>query len=235
VTLARGFKAGGFNPASPAGSEAYGEEHSWNYEGGVKTSWLGDRLAISAAVFHIDWQDLQVDLPNPAVPGQFYVANAAGATSDGVELEFQARPLAGLDLFGGFGNADARFTSGSLSGGVSVGGNRISNSPAYTADVGVQYSRAFFSRSTAYGRAEVVRYGDLFYDDANTTGQSAYSLTNLRGGVRTGRLFAELWVRNAFDTRYIPVAFAYPGLAPSGFVGEDGAPRTYGLRAGWKF
>jgi len=235
VTVARGFKAGGFNPASPAGSEAYGEEHSWNYEGGVKTSWLGDRLSISAAVFHIDWQDLQVNLPNPAVPGQFYVANAAGATSDGGELEVQARPMAGLDLFGGFGNADARFASGSQSGGVSVGGNRISNSPAYTADVGVQYSRAISSRSTAYGRAEVVRYGDLFYDDANTTGQSGYSLTNFRAGVRTARLFAELWIRNAFDTRYIPVAFAYPGLAPSGFIGESGAPRTFGLRAGVMF
>ena len=28
-----GFKAGGFNPASPAGSEAYDEEHTWNYRG----------------------------------------------------------------------------------------------------------------------------------------------------------------------------------------------------------
>src|SRR5215472_13491371 len=26
-----GYKAGGFNPASPPGSEAYGEEHTWNY------------------------------------------------------------------------------------------------------------------------------------------------------------------------------------------------------------
>jgi outer membrane receptor protein involved in Fe transport len=44
-----------------------------------------------------------------------------------------------------------------------------------------------------------------------------------------------VWVRNAFDTRYVPVAFAYPGLAPSGFVGEMGAPRTFGIRAGVNF
>jgi iron complex outermembrane receptor protein len=235
VTVARGFKAGGFNPASPAGSEAYGEEHSWNYEGGVKTSWLGDRLSISAATFHIDWRDLQVNLPNPAVPAEFYIANAAGATSNGVELEVQARPLAGLDLFGGVGNAQAHFASGSLSGGVPVGGNRLSNTPLYTADAGVQYTQAIAPRVTMYGRAEVVRYGDLFYDDANTAGQSAYSLTHFRVGVRTRKVFAEGWVRNAFNTRYIPVAFAYPGLAPSGFVGEDGPPRTFGLRAGWMF
>ena len=35
--------------------------------------------------------------------------------------------------------------------------------------------------------------------------------------------------------RYIPVALPYPGLAPSGFVGEAGAPRTFGLRAGVTF
>jgi outer membrane receptor protein involved in Fe transport len=49
------------------------------------------------------------------------------------------------------------------------------------------------------------------------------------------RTFFDVWVRNAFDTRYVPVAFPYPGLAPSGFVGENGAPRTFGVRAGVNF
>jgi iron complex outermembrane receptor protein len=234
-TAARGFKAGGFNPASPTGSEAYGQERSWNYEGGVKTSWLEDRLALSVAAFHIDWRDLQVNLPNLLVPGQFYVANAGGATSNGLEVEVQARPTAGLDFFGGFGNADAHFASGSTSGGVNVGGNRLANAPAYTADAGVQVSRTVSPMATLYGRAELVRYGDFKYDDANTAGQSAYSLTNLRAGVRSRRVFAEAWVRNAFATEYVPVAFAYPGLAPSGFIGESGAPRTFGVRAGVTF
>ena len=40
----------------------------------------------------------------------------------------------------------------------------------------------------------------------------------------------------AFDRRYVPVAFAFdPGLAPSGFLGETGAPRTFGLSAGVTF
>jgi outer membrane receptor protein involved in Fe transport len=46
-----------------------------------------------------------------------------------------------------------------------------------------------------------------------------------------GKFSVEAWVRNAFDTRYIPVAFAYPGLAPSGFLGENGRPRTFGVTA----
>jgi outer membrane receptor protein involved in Fe transport len=85
------------------------------------------------------------------------------------------------------------------------------------------------------GRAEAICYGDYQYDDPNTAGQSAYTLTNLRVGIRGKRAFGEVWVRNAFDTRYIPVAFPYPGLAPSGFVGESGVPRTFGIRAGVTF
>ena len=64
ATVGRGFKAGGFNPASPAGSESYGEEHTWNLEGGVKTAWAGGRVTANASAFLIDWDDLQLNLPN---------------------------------------------------------------------------------------------------------------------------------------------------------------------------
>jgi len=60
-------------------------------------------------------------------------------------------------------------------------------------------------------RAEAICYGDYQYDDANTQGQSAYTLTNVRAGLRGKHAFGEIWVRNAFDTRYVPVAFRIRG------------------------
>jgi iron complex outermembrane recepter protein len=234
-TASRGFKAGGFNSASPTGAEAYDQEHSWNYEGGVKTSAFNDRLWASLAAFHIDWTDMQVNVPNVLVPGQFFIANAAGATSSGVEFELHARADRNLDLFGGAGFSRARFSDDSTSNGVDVSGNKLANAPRYTADFGVQYARPLRSGLSLTARAEAICYGDYEYDDANTTGQGAYTLTNLRAGVRGQHAFGEVWVRNAFDTRYIPIAFPYPGLAPSGFVGETGAPRTFGVRIGVSF
>src|SRR5206468_7325548 len=154
-TVARGFKAGGFNAASPVGAEAYGQEHSWNYEAGVKTSAFADRLAASVAGFYIDWQDLQVNVPNPLVPAQFFVANAAGASSTGVEVEAHARPEPGLDLFGATGFTHARFDTGSTSNGVAVGGNRLANAPSYTADFGVQFIRPLGALSLT-ARAEAI-------------------------------------------------------------------------------
>jgi iron complex outermembrane receptor protein len=235
ATAARGFKAGGFNAASPSGAEAYGQEHSWNYEGGVKSSALGGRLTASVAAFRIDWRDLQVNVPNPLVPAQFFIANAAGATNKGMELELSARPASGVEVFGGVGVTNARFRAGSVSNGVDVSGNRLANAPSHTADIGVQYLRPVWRAASLLLRGEVVRYGEYQYDDANTLGQSAYSIATFRAGLRGKRLFGEGWVRNAFDTRYVPIAFPYPGLAPSGFIGESGGPRTFGLRAGVTF
>ncbi len=233
ASLSRGYKAGGFNAASPVGTEAYEEEHAWHVEGGVKTSWANGRVTANAAVFHIDWDDLQLNVPNPAVLSQFYVANVGAAQSTGIELEVNARPTAGFDLFGVVGYTHARFGDGSVSSGVNVSQNNLPSTPPYTATLGAQYSRALNSNVTLYGRGEAVFYGSFFYDDFNSAEQEAYSLTNLRAGARARLVFVEAWVRNALDTRYIPVVF--PFRSPSGFIGEMGRPRTFGVTAGETF
>jgi iron complex outermembrane receptor protein len=235
ATVSRGFKAGGFNPASPAGSEVYDEELSWNLEGGYKSRWANGKVALNAALFFIDWNDLQLNVPNIAVAGQIFIANVGGASSKGFEVDVTARPLPGVDVFGALGYTNATFDDDTTSLGQNVSGNKIPNTPDYTASFGVQYARAVRQDITAYGRADVALYGAFKYDDMNTQEQDAYALTNLRAGVRRKMFFAEGWIKNAFDTNYIPVAFAYGPLAPSGFVGESGAPRTFGLSVGITF
>ena len=235
ATVGRGFKAGGFNPASPLGSESYGEEHTWNVEGGVKTAWAGGRVTANASVFVIDWDDLQLNLPDLSVPGQFYIANVGTARSAGVELEVNARAHARVDVFATLGYTRARFGDGAISSGVDVSDNDIPNTPEYTASLGAQFNHAVTAAVALYGRGEVGFSGAFRYDDLNREGQDAYSLANFRAGVRGRYLFGEVYVRNAFDTRYIPVAFAYGPLAPSGFIGEMGRPRTFGVTAGVTF
>jgi iron complex outermembrane recepter protein len=234
-SISEGFKAGGWNPASPPGLEAYDEEHAWHLEGGVKGTWAGGTLAASAAIFTIDWSDLQFNVPNPAVPGQFYIANVGEADSAGVEFEVAARPHSTTELFGNVGFTSAHFGNDTFSSGVDVSDNRVPNTPSYTATLGAKVEQPVSDAITIYGRAEVVFYGDMEYDDANTASQEAYSLVNLRGGFRTRYFFADAWMKNAFDARYVPVAFPYQGFAPSGFLGEQGRPRTFGVSAGVTF
>ena len=235
LSAGRGFKAGGFNPTSPAGREAYGEEHTWNLEGGLKTMFAGGRASASAAAFYLDWTDLQLNVPNQSVPGQFFIANVAGARSSGVEAEVLARPHESIEFSGALGIVNAHFTGGSVSNGVDVSDNTLPNTPGYTATVGVQWSRSLAGTSRLFARGDLSFYGSYRYDDANREGQEAYRLANFRAGVRGRFAWAEAWVKNAFDARYIPVAFAYGSLAPSGFIGESGRPRTFGVSAGLMF
>jgi iron complex outermembrane receptor protein len=235
ASASRGFKAGGFNPAALPGSEAYDEEHAWHVEGGYKARLANGRLSANAAVFLIDWSDLQLNVPNPIVPGQFFIANVGSARSRGVEFDVAARPHAAIDVFASFGYTHARFAESTMAGGAAVGGNKLPFTPDYTAMIGAQLSRAVTPVVTIYGRAEAVLSGAFEYDEANTARQDPYSLTNLRAGARGKWLFAEAWLRNAFDTSYVPIAIPYPGFAPSGFVGENGRPRTFGVSAGVTF
>ena len=235
ASAARGYKAGGFNPTALPGSEQYDEEHAWHIEGGLKSSAANGRVAASAAVFYIDWDDMQLNVPNQFAPGQFYIANAGSASSKGVELDVTARPHPSVDVFATFGYTNARFGEGSRALGSGVIDKKIPFTPDYTAVFGTQLSRPVNDAFTIYGRAEAVFYGSFEYDELNTQGQDAYSLANFRGGVRARLLFAEAWMRNAFDTRYVPIALPFFGAGPSGFIGENGRPRTFGVNLGVTF
>jgi iron complex outermembrane receptor protein len=230
-SVARGFKAGGFNPVSPAGSEQFDEEHAWHLEGGIKTLLAGNRVRFNAAAFYIDWNDLQLNIPTSAT--DFYIANIGNASSKGFELELAARANEYVDLFSSFGVTNARFGANSSANGGDVSDNRIPNTPEYTATFGAQLSKGITSAATAYGLGEIVLYGPFKYDEANLQEQDSYSIANFRAGVRWKYVFAEGWIRNAFDTDYIPVAFPY-GSA-SGFIGESGRPRTFGVTGGVRF
>jgi iron complex outermembrane receptor protein len=116
-----------------------------------------------------------------------------------------------------------------------VSDNQLPYTPDYTATFGGQLTRAIASSFSGYARAEVVLTGSFQYDESNTQSQDAYSIVNIRAGARHQRFFGEVWLRNAFDTRYIPIAIPYPGFAPSGFIGELGRPRTFGITIGATF
>jgi iron complex outermembrane receptor protein len=247
VSASRGYKAGGFNPPptgvpARAGTESYGAEHTWNYELGHKAKWLEDKLETTVAFFYIDWQNLQLNQQIPFSGGQYYIGNAGAAYSKGVEAETRYRPFSWWELFGMVGYTHARFLSGSsaynanLGVNQAIGGNTLPYTPTFNANMGTQISWAVNRYARLYFRVQVSRYGDFQYDASNAMGQPSYQLIDFRGGVRTKHWFAEGWTDNAFNAHYVPIAIPYAQLgAPSGYVGESGAPATYGARAGVNF
>lgn len=227
---AKGFKAGGFNVAAPAGETIYGTETNWTYEAGIKTTWFEERLILNAAVFYIDWDDLQLSLIDTTTFKGF-IDNAGQATSTGVEFELTGRITEGLDVFAGFGYTDAEFDSFVDQFGNDVAGNNLAFVPDTTFNVGAQVNGDLGNGTSWFARGEYVNIGTYQLDAANTKSQQ-FELTNFRAGVAWDNVRIEGWIRNAFDEDYVLVAFP---LTPTAFIGENGVPRTYGVTVSIQF
>lgn len=223
---AMGFKAGGFNLSAPTGRLAFDQETSWTYEAGVKSTFLDERLAVNASVFHIDWDDLQLSLFDAMTGG--YIANAASATSRGFEIELGLRPAEGWDLFAGLGYTDAEFDRFIDPFGADVSGRKLAFVPERTWNFGAQYTGRICESATWYVRGEYTGVGTYYYDAGNRASEQ-FELANFRVGVRSRNVSVEGWVRNAFDQDYVLVAFQPSPFDPTSFVGESGAPQTFGI------
>lgn len=222
ASAAKGFKSGGFNLNSEPG-DSYEEEYTWNYEIGFKSELADNRVRLNAAVFYIDWTDLQVE--QPAYP-DFTVDNAAEATSKGVEVELQIKPAAGLDIYASAGYIDAKFDKYML-GTVDYADKKIPNAPKHTFSLGATYR--FLGHWMI--NAETVGTGEIYYDSANSKKQDPYQVVNLKTGYESDRFEVYLWARNVFDEAYATRAFEMSG----DWYARSGDPLTIGVDAGIRF
>ncbi len=226
--IAKGFKAGGFNLAAPTGRLAFGPESSWTWELGAKSSHLEEKLHFTAALFYIDWDDMQLSLFDGATGG--YVDNVGKANSRGFEAEVRGEPLEGVELFGGFGYTNATFDQYTNTYGQNVAGNTLPFVPETTWNVGSTYSQGPAPDHLWFVHAALVGVGSYYFDAGNTE-REHFTLLEARAGLVREHWRLEAWVRNALGEDYIQVAFQ-PSPDPyysNYFVGENGAPMTLGI------
>jgi len=223
----QGYKAGGFNATAPVDKTAFNPEHAWNYEVGTKSSWFDKRLTANVDYFYIDWRHMQLDVPT-GTPDTYFIDNVGQAHSQGAEFELTGRPQKNLEIFGGVSYMQSQFDSYTQPSGISAHGNDLPFAPDVTWNVGAEYSHKLCDQATAFIRAEEVGTSRYFYDASNAASQGAYAMTNFRLGIRGHHWALEGYVENAFEAHTVPMAFPFQ-LAPSGYVGENGIPRLYGV------
>ncbi len=107
ITVAQGYKAGGFN-AQPLNAEQleYEEEKSIAYEAGFKSEWLDGAARLNISGFWTEFEDIQVSSFNGV---SFVVSNAAAATIRGIEWEAMFVPVMGLYFTGNGAWTDASY------------------------------------------------------------------------------------------------------------------------------
>jgi iron complex outermembrane receptor protein len=91
LSYSRGYKGPGFadTPAPTQDDIFIRPEIVSNYEAGVKTNWLRNRLIANASVFLQKFDDYQVNSFDPSI-GQNTIRNAAKVTSKGLEFGLTA-------------------------------------------------------------------------------------------------------------------------------------------------
>jgi outer membrane receptor protein involved in Fe transport len=159
VSYSEGFRSGSDqNPivtlAAP-GFKPLTEDNLKNYEFGVKGSpWQG-RLSFDAAVFYIDWEDVQQPLQVAFGP-TFVTGNVNGGSASGMGAEFgvTAQPVDSLTVGINFSWSDLQNDTDVISltnAGPRIvfpEGSRLNSSPEYTAGGSADY--AFAVGSSGY-------------------------------------------------------------------------------------
>ncbi len=240
-SAARGFKSGGFNgrPTTQGEVESYDPEFLWSYEVGLKSEWFGRRLRFNTALFYNDYTDIQLSSVRATPEGNLLlvVENAGKAKVKGFEIELLTRPIANLELSGGIGFIDAKFTK--LAPGATITtDSKFPKTPKWNVNLSLEY-RIFVGASGDLSMRWDYAYKARIENDVNNTpaiSQKGYSLVNAR---LTYEHSSEAWqafffITNLTDTRYIENGIAALdsfGTAEAYF----GRPREWGLGVTYRF
>jgi len=252
ASASAGTKSGGFNTSPVANpgqllTTEYQEENLWSYEIGVKAEFWDGKGRLGLAGFYIDYSDLQVFRFEEAAPGVFSsrIANAASATSKGIEAELTLTPSANVIIKSNMGYTDSsydEFTNCGIDATtfavLDCSGNRLTNAPEITGNINATYVwpipgsetlNLMFNGEWAY-RGET--FYDVFNNDAARQGPTSLFNANITLMDSENGWSIAAYGQNLFNEKYITISI--PGFAGQQ-ISELGAPRTYGLRVSGKF
>ena len=259
ATYSRGTKSPGVNVTNiPANvNPVVKPERVDNYELGMKTSWLGNRLIANADVFWEEDSDYQGLVTTPLNPSgtvfTTYSSSIPKVRTRGFEFDTNARPFDWLSLnlagaytegiYESFPNGQCPVEQvGSAIKKCNLTGRNLPGNSKWTGAAGGEASQPigtyFNHESAAYFGADF-SIRSAYYVAANDSVTSkipGYGLLNLRAGVRTvdGRYDLFFWAHNATNTRYYLVrgyAAPFSGLT----YGNIGDPATFGATVRVRF
>ncbi len=238
VQAAQGFRPGGINtvPGLPPELAAYDADSLWNYEAGLKTAWLDNRLVLNATVYRIDWRDMQYSANS--TNGAFaFITNLGQARVLGLEAEsvYTASPAwkGGLNL----SLTDAVLTKDQATNnaiGLGSAGDRIPVVPRVAASGWVEYRRPLAANLDFLARGDASYVG--ISHSAFDTGTAAdvklggLLLLNARASVQTTSWTLGAFVDNILDDDR--PTFATAARQPQVFAPR---PRRFGMSAVYAF
>lgn len=258
LSVAKGYKTGGYNvqmsadymqgqmqydmmnkympsmavqPTSIDSVSAYKPEKSWNYEIGVRSELIKNRLKAEFTLFYMDIRDIQLTQFVSSGNGRI-LANAGKAESYGAEASIQTVLPAGFSADLNYGYTHATFRDYN-DGKTDYKGNFVPYTPRHTLSVGLNYNK-LFSAGWINQLTAAVQYsgaGKIYWTEQNDLNQSFYGTINMKAGARKGNVTVSLWGRNLTDKDYAVFYFNSRG---NSFL-QQGKPVQFGAELAWSF
>ena len=255
-SVSRGYRAEGVNGGILANIDAtedpdiiadlqsvstYDEETLINYELGVKSRLLDDRLQARVALFYMNRDDQQVRgsllIPQPGGATTFvdYTSNAADGDNYGAEIELDWFASDALQLWADVGLLEAEFDNYVNEFEEDLSGRDQAQAPSYQYSVGARYDFPL----DIFLRLEVEGKDQFYFSDGHAEQSDDYDLLNASLGWTGDAWRVVLWGRNLTDEDYYVRGFSFGNDPRNGYITEPyyqfGEPRMYGVTAAYTF
>jgi outer membrane receptor protein involved in Fe transport len=185
----------------------------WSYEVGSKGRYFDNRLSIDAAVYAINWTNIQQTINLPTC-GFYFTTNVGDAKVYGSEFEMRALVTPSLTLSLNAGSTHAYITSVSTEGaGIVSPGEWVLNVPLYTGTVGVDYDAPISDRIRAFARTDFAYTGRSrgYFDSSGLpyVFQPGYGIVNMSVGITLDKWSVGLYAKNLLDWKH---TIQYPSV-----------------------
>ncbi len=216
------------NLGIPGAPTKYDSDSLWSYEVGTKGRYFDNRLSVNAAMYAINWSNIQQSINLPFC-GFTFTANAGDARSLGTELEVRALVTDSLTLGFNGGTSHAYITRSSEP--AFQVGEAILNVPEFTANFSADYDTDLTDTLQGFARADYAYTGQshAYYNSSTVTNHfsPSYGVLNLAVGVVQKKMSISLYAKNLLDNKKI---IQYPSIntVQEGFTLR---PLTVGLTA----
>ena len=251
LRIATGYRPGGPNSSGVTGIPlSFKSDSVVSYEAGLKGVLSGLNATYEAALFQIDWDDIQL-LTTDVVSQFTYYTNGSTARSRGVELSGRWSPVRGFSIDGAMTYLDAKLTDAlrSPSGASPIygaKGDRLPGSAKLSASLSTEYDWSIGHGFSAFAGASLAYVGERYAEFANvlptTTGNTAYgarvklpsyTTVDLRAGVYSDDWRLTAYLKNVGDKRGVVEATTRGGTSSPQAIFLQ--PRTVGVSVSRSF
>jgi iron complex outermembrane recepter protein len=218
LTVSEGYRQGGLNSGAPCPDPIpdgqtfclkpdevlIKPDTTTNYEVGLRSLWLDGRLLFNAAVYYIDWQDIQV-VGTSDVGEVPITVNGGSAESKGVEITTRWSITESLQLAASMSFNDATLTSdapGLVDGADAFEGDRLAGTPEQQGTLLLDYTRPLDNGWTLNANYSMTAVSDVYTKvGLRNNGEvlPGYALHGASVGVGSGPWTVTLYADNLFD------------------------------------